>query len=126
MSYKQGVGVDQTTFDPGPEEWSDAGPASAVIEGTPLAVDVDGTPVVLVRQGGELFAMHDRCCHRGFALSENHELGEGTITCTAHGSCFRLRDGGVEQGPAVYDQPSYEVRERDGGLAVRLQHSLRT
>ena len=126
MSYKQGVGVDQTTFDPGPEEWTSAGPSSAVVDGTPVSVDVEGTPVLVVRSGAELWAIHDRCCHRGFALSENHELDGDTITCTAHGSCFSFRDGSLQQGPAVYDQPSYDVRERAGQLEVRLVAALRT
>jgi len=37
-----------------------------------------------------------------------------------HASRFRLTDGRVVRGPAVYDQPAYELRAADsGGHEVR-------
>jgi nitrite reductase/ring-hydroxylating ferredoxin subunit len=41
------------------------------------------------------------------------------VRCPWHGSQFRLSDGRVVRGPAVYDQPAYEVRAVEGGLEVR-------
>lgn len=120
MSYVQGIGVNQTAFDAGPDEWSDAGAADDVPEGKPTSVTVGETPVLLVRSGGSVLALHDRCSHRGCLLSDG-DLDEGSIVCSCHGSRFRLEDGSVELGPATASQPSYEVREREGTIQIRLR-----
>jgi nitrite reductase/ring-hydroxylating ferredoxin subunit len=122
LSYVQGIGVNQTAFDEGPEDWEAAASADDVPEGEPTGVTVGEVPVLLVRSGGEVRAMHDRCSHRGCLLSEG-ELDDGSIVCGCHGSRFRLEDGSVELGPATTPQPSYEVRERDGRIEIRLEPS---
>jgi nitrite reductase/ring-hydroxylating ferredoxin subunit len=119
MSYVQGIGVNQTAFDRGPDEWTEIGPADEIPEGEPKAVTVADTPVLLVRTGGSLHAMHDRCTHRGCLLSES-KLDGDVIECWCHGSRFRLADGSIERGPATVPQPSYETRERDGKVEIRL------
>ena len=40
---------------------------------------------------------------------------DGCIQCPWHGARYRLTDGHVRRGPAVYDQPSYEIRTVEGG-----------
>jgi len=119
LSFAQGVGANQTAFDPGPLEWTSAGAATDLRDGEPARVVVDETPVMLIRRGDDLYALHDRCSHRGCPLS-NGELDGEVIVCVCHGSRFSLRDGTVERGPATTDQPSYEVRESDGQVEVRL------
>ncbi len=59
MSYAQGVGVDQTTFDPGPQEWTTALPAAELRDGEPFAVQVGDTPVLVVRTAAGLRAVHE-------------------------------------------------------------------
>ena len=39
----------------------------------------------------------------------------GAIECPWHGSRFQLADGHVVRGPAVYDQPAYDVRPAESG-----------
>ena len=120
LSFVQGIGVDQTAFDAGPDEWTEAGPASDVQEGRPRRVFVADTPVMLIRQQGALRAMHDRCSHRGCSLSEGEIDGEAVV-CACHGSRFRLADGSLERGPATTPQPAFAVRERDGTVEIRLR-----
>jgi nitrite reductase/ring-hydroxylating ferredoxin subunit len=119
LSFTKGVGPAQTVYDPGPEDWTAAGDASQLRDGEPTRVVVDETPVLLLRSGGELFAIHDRCSHRGCSLSEGSVEG-GEIVCACHGSRFSLRDGAVLQGPATSAQPAFEVRVRDERVEVRL------
>jgi nitrite reductase/ring-hydroxylating ferredoxin subunit len=71
----------------------------------------------VARVGGELYAMANRCSHRGGPLHEG-ELDDGCVTCPWHGSRFRLADGSVERGPAAYPQPSWRVRVQDGTIQV--------
>ena len=118
LSYVQGVGVDQTTFDPGPTEWTRALDASEVAEGAIATAVVGDTPVMLHRSGGQVSALHDRCSHRGCLLSTG-EVSDGIVECPCHGSRFSMADGTVVRGPATTGQPAFDVRERAGALEVR-------
>ena len=118
LSFTKGVGPDQTVYDPGPEDWTAAADASQLQDRRPLRVVVDDTPVLLLRDGEELFAIHDRCSHRGCSLSDGSLEGD-EIVCACHGSRFDRRDGGVRQGPATAPQPAFEVRVRDERVEVR-------
>lgn len=120
MSFAQGVGPNQTAFDEGPLDWTGAGMAADLPAGAPARVMVDETPVLLLRQGDTVYALHDRCSHRGCSLSAQGEVESDTITCRCHGSQFRLRDGALRRGPATTDQPAYEVRHSGGQVEVRL------
>ena len=119
LTYARGVGPNQTAFDPGPEDWTDAIGASDLVSGEPKRVVVEDTPVLLLRHGDHFHAIHDRCSHRGCSLAEG-ELEKETITCACHGSRFSLRDGSVLRGPATVGQPAYEVRESDGKVEIKL------
>jgi nitrite reductase/ring-hydroxylating ferredoxin subunit len=118
LSFTQGVGPAQTVFDPGPEEWTAVAETAQVPDGVATRVVADETPVMLLRQGGSYFALHDRCSHRGCSLSEG-EIDGDAIVCGCHGSRFDRRDGSVLQGPATAPQPAFEVREREGRIELR-------
>lgn len=92
---------------------------SELPEGTPVHARADGIDLVVVRRGEEVFALSDRCTHRGGTLHEGELDGEH-ITCPLHGSRVCLRDGAVARGPASAPEPAYETRVRDGRLEVRL------
>ena len=113
-----GIGVDTTAFDAGPDDWTDAGPASALDGGGPIAVQADGVDVLVVPDGDRLLALADRCTHRGGPLHEG-KVVVGCVECPWHQSRFRLTDGEVEQGPATQAQPVFEARVVDDRLQVR-------
>jgi nitrite reductase/ring-hydroxylating ferredoxin subunit len=121
LSFTQGVGPNQTVFDEGPDEWTEATGADELKDGEPKGVVVGETPVLLLRHRDHVHAIHDRCSHRGCSLSELGEVDGETIECGCHGSRFSLRDGSVQRGPATAGQPAYEVRERDGKVEIKLQ-----
>ncbi len=118
LSMTKGVGPAQTVFDPGPTDWTPAADASLLSDGRPLRVVVDDTPVLLLREGENVFAIHDRCSHRGCSLSEGTVEGD-EVVCACHGSRFSLRDGAVRYGPATAAQPAFQVRDQDGRIEVR-------
>jgi len=117
LSFGQGIGVDETVFDPGPDEWTDALAAADLGDGPATAV-VGDTPVMVTRVGGTIVALHDRCSHRGCPLSEGTIDGD-TIQCPCHGSRFSLLDGHVRRGPATAPQPAFEAREAGGRIELR-------
>lgn len=118
LTLNKGVGPDQTVFDPGPTEWIPAADASQLPEGRPVRVVVDDTPVLLLRDGELIYAIHDRCSHRGCSLSQG-EIEGVEVVCACHGSRFDLRSGAVRGGPATSPQPSFQVRVEAGRVEVR-------
>jgi nitrite reductase/ring-hydroxylating ferredoxin subunit len=87
----------------------------------PTKATVAGADVILFRQDGDLFALANRCSHRGGPLDKG-TVGEGpTVTCPWHFSTFDIADGSVVRGPASAPQPVYEVREREGKIEVRAK-----
>jgi nitrite reductase/ring-hydroxylating ferredoxin subunit/uncharacterized membrane protein len=118
LSLSKGVGPDQTVFDPGPTDWTAAADATALPDGRPVRVVVADTPVLLLREGELVYAIHDRCSHRGCSLSEGKVEGH-EIVCGCHGSRFDLRSGALRGGPATSAQPSFQVRMQDGRVEVR-------
>ncbi len=118
LSLTKGVGADQTVFDPGPTDWTPAADASQLAESRPLRTVVDDTPVLILRDGEQIYALHDRCSHRGCSLSEGTIEGL-EVECACHGSRFDLRNGAVRHGPATGPQPAFQVRVDDGRVQIR-------
>ena len=121
LSFAKGVGVDATALGPALEDWTDAGPADDLPDGAAVSRRVAGVDVLLVREQAQIFALADRCAHRGGPLHDG-TVDDGCVTCPLHGSRFRLADGSVERGPSPYPQPTFEVREAGGRLELRPAH----
>jgi nitrite reductase/ring-hydroxylating ferredoxin subunit/uncharacterized membrane protein len=80
-------------------------------------------PIFLVRRGGRIFAMAEKCSHLGGPLSEGKFDGE-TVVCPWHYSKFSIEDGSILVGPATYAQPCFEVRVRNGQIEVRAPRGM--
>ena len=118
LSYARGVGVDTTAFDRASEEWTDVLPEADLVDEQPTLVYDGKLPVLLVRTGGQLYAIADRCTHRGGPLHEGR-FSDGCIVCPWHYSKFQVSDGHVLAGPATRPQQAYEVRTRYGSIQLR-------
>ena len=88
--------------------------------GTPTLVEAQGTPVVLVRVGDDVYACSDICTHQGGPLSEG-KLSGTRLACPWHGWMFDVKTGECvmpSRGGAV---PSYKTRvDETGGVWVDL------
>ena len=118
MSYAAGVGVNQTAFDTGSTQWTDVMAGADLAEGRPHAVEAEGTPVLLLRSEGAVYAIDDRCSHRGCLLSDG-ELERNVVMCGCHGSRFDVRDGTLLRGPAITGQPAFDTRDNGGRIEIR-------
>lgn len=118
LAYNQGVGVDTTAFEGGPQEWTPIAQEADLHEGEPLGADAGGVMVLLLRRDAQVHAIAARCTHRGGPLHEG-KLEDGCIVCPWHGSAFDPTDGRVASGPATQPQPVYETRVRNGKVEVR-------
>jgi phenylpropionate dioxygenase-like ring-hydroxylating dioxygenase large terminal subunit len=100
----------------------------------PIQITVAGETIMLIREGGRVRALHDRCPHRGVPLSHPMATQEfaGTWTCCYHGWTFDLASGtlvaAITDGP---DSPicgkvavkTYPVEERLGLVFLWLGDS---
>jgi nitrite reductase/ring-hydroxylating ferredoxin subunit/uncharacterized membrane protein len=118
LSFAQGVGVNQTAFEDAPSDWTPVLDEARLDEHAPTAARANGLAVVLVREGRRLFALADRCSHRGCSLHEGKLNADETLTCPCHGSTFRL-DGSIVKGPATSPQPAFDVRRHEGKVEIR-------
>jgi nitrite reductase/ring-hydroxylating ferredoxin subunit/uncharacterized membrane protein len=118
LVYARGVGADVTRFEDRTAEWTSVIAEDDLRDGEPRAVDAGGEQALLVRRGERIFALANRCTHRGGPLADG-ELHGDCIQCPWHGSRFDLADGSVRRGPATFPQPTYAVRVRDGQVQVR-------
>lgn len=132
LSYSLGQGVNRNAWSPEVEQTSEPPSdfipviaASELREGIPTASEVSlfdtPVPLVLVKKGREVFALNGQCSHLGAPLSEGRLVNEWRLECPWHQSRFDIRDGSVEQGPAVYPQSRFETRIQDGMVEVRPQ-----
>ena len=119
LSYAEGIGVDQTTFEVPPEDWCAGAARRRAARGRVARSPRSAASASLVaRHEGAIYALSDRCSHRGGPLHEG-ELRDGCVTCPWHYSVFKLEDGSVVQGPAAYPQPRWETRVRDGMIELK-------
>jgi nitrite reductase/ring-hydroxylating ferredoxin subunit len=118
LSFRKGVGVDHNAFVEVPEDWRVVADEASMRESEPLLVERAGVEVLLVRQGGVLYALVDRCAHQGGPLHEG-KVEDGCVICPWHSSRYRLSDGAALSGPTAHPQPALQVRVREGKVEVR-------
>lgn len=118
LVYGQKIGVDHTSPENLPAEFTPVLSESDLKDGEPVRADHNRTPILLVRRGSQIYALAETCSHLGGPLSEG-KLDGDVIQCPWHGSRFSIRDGHVVDGPAVHPQPCLEARIRSGKVEVR-------
>jgi 3-phenylpropionate/trans-cinnamate dioxygenase ferredoxin subunit len=87
-----------------------------------LAVEIDDTPVAVIRIGDEVYALRDVCSHAEVALTEG-DVYDHTIECWLHGSCFDVRTGKPTNPPATAPVPTYPVKIEGDDVYVSLKES---
>ena len=120
LVYLIGTNVNRHAWRGAGAKWLplDLGELPDIPEGGPTKAKAGSNTLVLVRSGERIEALHETCAHAGGPLAEGR-LVDDCIECPWHGSRFRLADGHVARGPAMYDQPAYEVRRGGAGWEVR-------
>ena len=118
LVFGERIGVDHTTEQELPAEYTPALRESELPENTLKRVEVEGVPVLLVRQGSKIYALDEVCSHLGGPLAEG-QLVDCSVVCPWHSSRFALEDGRVLDGPATFRQHRFETRVRDGQIEVR-------
>ncbi len=123
MTLGKGVGVNHGAFEGGSDDYVAVMDEKDLPADKLVRVDAAGIPAVLVKQGNMLYAIAATCSHAGGPLDEG-TLEDGVVQCPWHGSCFRISDGSIVNGPTAYAQPTFSVRVRAGKIELRrLEHA---
>ena len=90
---------------------------SVLVEGKPIAIDLDGVAVCVAKVGDEVFAVADTCTHSEASLSEGEIIGT-KIECWLHGAEFDLRTGEALTPPATESLKSFKVKRNGNQLTI--------
>jgi len=88
-------------------------------EGSMKLVKVEGSPVLLIKQFGQIYAIDNRCPHMGCMFSGG-TLDGSVIVCPCHDWRFDLKTGEYEEDPEM-KLVSYECKVESGKIWVRLE-----
>lgn len=104
-------------------EFRTVGDAGELPEGgvSPFYLEHLKQRVSVARVGGALHAFDDLCaCADEPCPLSAGKLEGTTLMCQCHGSQFDIATGAVLRGPATQALVTYEVRENDGEIQVRV------
>jgi nitrite reductase/ring-hydroxylating ferredoxin subunit len=123
LVFAKGIGVNHVAWEGGSDEYVAVMNEQDLAEGKLTRVDVAGIPAVVLKEGKTIYAIGATCSHLAGPLEEG-TVENGIVQCPWHGSRFCMKDGSVVNGPAVYAQPTFAVRLRDGNIELRrLEHA---
>lgn len=119
LVYRKLVGVNHAILpEEGLRNWTRVLRNDELLEAQPKRIEVDGTPILLYRRYGEIYAIGAVCSHAGGPLEQGC-FRELTVECPWHQSVFDVRDGSVVHGPATMKEPAFETRVIDGEIEIR-------
>ena len=90
---------------------------SQLADGSMLSGHADGKPVLIARQGSDVFAIGATCTHYGGPLGDGLLVGD-TVRCPWHHACFSVRTGEPLRAPALKPVARWQVEQRDGKIFV--------
>lgn len=130
LTYRQAAGVNHTEDVPHlfPEGWHPLAPLTDIAEGQLEHHSVEGTSLLVYRQGEKVSVISDVCSHLSAPLHEGKIVDGSTksvgsnpcVECPWHQSVFSLQTGEVIHGPATTGQPKFSTRIANGIVEIRL------
>lgn len=81
----------------------------------------DGEAIALFRHDGQLYALGNRCVHRGGSIGDG-EVIAGTVTCPMHEWVFSLEDGRCIDNPQM-GLRRYPVVVEEGIIKVIIENA---
>jgi len=92
-------------------------PLAEIPAGSAISVEINDTPVAVVRTSGDVYAVSGVCSHAQVSLADGNVDGT-TIECWLHGSRFDLPTGKPTSPPAIDPITTYPVKIEDGDVYV--------
>jgi apoptosis-inducing factor 3 len=79
--------------------------------------------VLLIKYENKLSCMANACSHYGVPLSMG-VMYKGHVRCMAHGACFNVNTGDIEEYPGVDCLPTYKVHVNETTNKIHIKTSL--
>lgn len=84
-------------------------------------VTVNGLPVILARENGNIYALEGLCSHDGGEFKADEKLIDNQIVCPRHGARFSIKTGDATQMPAIVGIETYKVKVENGDVYVAIE-----
>jgi nitrite reductase (NADH) small subunit len=96
------------------------GDVDAVPEGSGRAFAVGNRTIAVFRAKGKVFALNNRCVHKGASMCEGEVTTDGTeVRCPWHNWPFELATGRHRLDPSQRTR-TYNVRIEDGQIILSM------
>jgi nitrite reductase/ring-hydroxylating ferredoxin subunit/uncharacterized membrane protein len=119
LVFDAGIGIDRSGGRLFTSDWTPELPLSALHDGKPKRVQVNGVGLVVCRTGNDQVAAFGELCPHLAAPMADGWVDRGRIVCPWHGSRFKIETGEVSRGPAAAPLPCYQARINDGTIELR-------
>lgn len=103
-------------------EWVIAGDIHEFEKRSMLCKKINGTKILMVKDGESYYAMDNTCSHAGGSLCDGILEGE-FVECPLHAARFNIKTGAVVSPPATRGQKIYAVRVQGTILEIQMQHT---
>jgi nitrite reductase/ring-hydroxylating ferredoxin subunit len=101
----------------GEAAWIRIGALAAFGAGPIFPVTVGGQRLLIVKDGGRVFALERACPHEGADLAKGRCVA-GRLHCPHHQASFALADGAVSPGWSFRRLCTYPIRIVDGDIYI--------
>jgi nitrite reductase/ring-hydroxylating ferredoxin subunit/uncharacterized membrane protein len=120
LVYTYKIGTDHSDKFTKPKRFTPVMDAAKLPDRKPVRVDYDDKPVMVYRDGEQIYALGARCPHDAGPLDEGKIEGS-CVECPWHQSVFDMRDGHIVHGPACQPPQAFDARIQDGKVQLRAQ-----
>jgi len=79
--------------------------------------------ILISKINGKFYASGGKCTHFGFNLAKG-TLWDDKVICPLHHAAYSVVNGLPDEGPAYDSIPTYEIREENGKLFVKVPKNL--
>ncbi|MBB2188432.1 FAD-dependent oxidoreductase [Gluconacetobacter azotocaptans] len=100
--------------------WHDIVAFDELSANEPRRIEIDGKPLVVLKEGGRIHALSAKCPHKGAPL-EKGAVCDGTLVCPWHKAIFSVVDGRLMEPPALDPLESFPVEVRDGRVLIQYR-----
>lgn len=101
-------------------EWITVARADEIAPGRVAVAQIGDKRVAVCNVQGTFYVIDDVCTHDGGSLDQG-ELEGDRIECPRHGARFDVKTGKALALPAVFPVETYEAREVNGEVQVKVE-----
>jgi nitrite reductase/ring-hydroxylating ferredoxin subunit len=91
-------------------------------EGQMKGIRLKGRAILLVKRGGQVFALSNTCLHMGCSLDKGI-LRDFLVMCPCHGWKYDVRNGHYQENSAI-SLVSYPCKVQNGRVYVKLESKI--